>query len=169
MKQVISSPDALARHWKRLYAPIAEELPALAAAHRGRYEGVGLRELAGEMTDQVRSSRRLALQETAFAALPRPVLTPREANSRLVRGAVEAVPVEQIAHRVLAVGLVPYPPGIPLLAAGEDAGAADGAHLTYLAALRDWDRRFPGFEHEVHGLWVEEGVAKVYCVREESS
>ena len=150
-------------------APIAEELPALAAAHRGRYEGVGLRELAGEMTDQVRSSRRLALQETAFAALPRPVLTPREANSRLVRGAVEAVPVEQIAHRVLAVGLVPYPPGIPLLAAGEDAGAADGAHLTYLAALRDWDRRFPGFEHEVHGLWVEEGVAKVYCVREESS
>jgi lysine decarboxylase/arginine decarboxylase len=147
-------------------APVAEELPGLAAAHGDRYRGVGLLRLAGEMADQVRASRRLALQEEALTALPRSVLTPREAHTRLVRGAVEAVPADRLAHRVLAVGLVPYPPGIPLLAAGEDAGAADGAHLAYLAALRDWDRRFPGFEHEVHGLWEDDGVAKAYCVRE---
>jgi len=52
--------------------------------------------------------------------------------------------------------------------AARPSGAADGAHLSYLATLRDWDRQFPGFENEVHGLWEEDGVAKVYCVREES-
>ncbi len=35
MKQVIQSPDALARHWKRLYAPIAEELAAAEELLRG--------------------------------------------------------------------------------------------------------------------------------------
>jgi lysine decarboxylase/arginine decarboxylase len=145
-------------------APLADELPALVAAHPGAYEGLGLRGLAERMHAQVSESRRLALQEAAFAELPRPVLSPREAHSRLVRGEVEAVPAGRLAGRVLAVGLVPYPPGIPLLAPGESAGSADGAHLAYLAALRDWDRRFPGFSHEVHGQWEEGGDAMTYCV-----
>lgn len=147
-------------------APVAEALPQLADAHAGRYAGVGLRDLAEEMCAQVRDSRRLALQEAACAALPRQVFTPAEAYARLVRGEVEAVSVERLAHRVLAVALVPYPPGIPLIMPGENAGAAVGPHLAYLGALREWDRRFPGFAHEVLGLEEEGGEAKAFCLQE---
>jgi arginine/lysine/ornithine decarboxylase len=35
---------------------------------------------------------------------------------------------------------------------GENAGALDRPLLSYLAALEDYDRRFPGFEHDIHGV-----------------
>lgn len=49
-----------------------------------------------------------------------------------------------MANRVVASGVVPYPPGIPLLMPGENAGPADGIYLSYLRSLQAWDRRFPG-------------------------
>jgi arginine decarboxylase len=35
---------------------------------------------------------------------------------------------------------------------GESAGAADEPLLEYLAALEAFDKRFPGFEHDIHGV-----------------
>ena len=48
--------------------------------------------------------------------------------------------------------VVPYPPGIPILMPGESTGAADGPLLQYLSALEAFDKRFPGFEHDIHGV-----------------
>ena len=48
--------------------------------------------------------------------------------------------------------VVPYPPGIPILMPGESCGAADGPLLQYLSALETFDKRFPGFEHDIHGV-----------------
>jgi arginine decarboxylase len=71
------------------------------------------------------------------------------------------------------VGLQPYPPGIPILLPGEDAGPADGPFLSYLRMLTEWDAAFPGFEHEIEGT-VHDGGAPpghagpqyaAYCVR----
>jgi arginine decarboxylase len=55
-------------------------------------------------------------------------------------------------RKVASTGVVPCQPGIPLLMPGENAGPADGVYLSYLRALQAWDRRFPGFEHENHGV-----------------
>lgn len=73
--------------------------------------------------------------------------------------------LDQFAHRVAAAGIVPYPPGIPMLMPGESAGPADGPFVGYLRALRDWDRRFPGFGHETHGVEVEDGEYYAYFLR----
>ncbi len=59
---------------------------------------------------------------------------------------------------------MPYPPGIPLLMPGENAGPAGGPVLGYLKALEAYDRRFPGFAHDTHGVEVEDGTYRVYCL-----
>ena len=71
------------------------------------------------------------------------------------------------AGRTLATGVVPYPPGIPLLMPGENAGPADGPVLGYLNALQEFDRRFPGFEHDNHGVEVIDGTYHLYCVKQD--
>ena len=95
--------------------------------------------------------------QAAFSSLPTPKMTPAVAYRRLVRNDVERVSLDAFAHRVAATGIVPYPPGIPMLMPGESAGPADGPFVGYLRALRDWDRHFPGFGHETHGVEMEEG------------
>jgi arginine decarboxylase len=144
--------------------PLALALPALAAAYPERYAGAGLRDLADEMFAYVRASRQLQLQAAAFSTLPVPATTPVDAYRRLVRGAVEAVPLDEMAGRVVATAVVPYPPGIPMLMPGEHAGEAGGPYLGYLRAIEDFDGRFPGFAHETHGVQRIEGRAYVYCL-----
>lgn len=61
--------------------------------------------------------------------------------------------------------MVPYPPGIPMLMPGENAGEADGPLLGYLKALEEFDKRFPGFAHDTHGVVVEEERYKVLCIK----
>jgi len=62
--------------------------------------------------------------------------------------------------------VVPYPPGIPLLMPGERAGAGDGPILGYLKALQDFDRKFPGFGYDIHGVRRGTGGGyEVMCVQ----
>ena len=82
-------------------------------------------------------------------------MTPRQAYRQLVLNEVEKVPLDGLADRVVATGVVPYPPGIPMLMPGESAGAADGPYLSYLRALQSWDKRFPGF-----GTDIKAGIIK---------
>ena len=70
--------------------------------------------------------------------------------------------------RVTGVLLTPYPPGIPLLIPGERFNATI---VSYLKFAREFNRMFPGFETDIHGL--VEGVAAdggasyfVDCVRD---
>ena len=115
----------------------------------------------------MKRSDQLELQAKAFSHLPQPVLTPNQTYQRLVHDEVEQVPLEAMANRVVASGVVPYPPGIPLLMPGENAGPADGMYLSYLRALQAWDRLFPGFEHENHGVENIDGTYFVYCLKTE--
>jgi arginine/lysine/ornithine decarboxylase len=93
-------------------------------------------------------------------------MLPAEAYRALVRNEVERVKLDELANRVVATSVVPYPPGIPMMMPGEDTGGADGPHIGYLKALRDWDRRFPGFAHETHGVEVKGGEHYLYCVKQ---
>ena len=93
-------------------------------------------------------------------------MTPAEAFQRSLHDEAELVALDEMAGRVAAVGVVPYPPGIPLLMPGERAGGADGPFLSYLRALEAWDERFPGFTHEIHGVDSSEGRYRVSCLKE---
>jgi arginine decarboxylase len=141
--------------FKRSYdenTPLRVALPTLAAAHPGRYGDLGLADLCSQMHDALRAGRMPALLDSAFDLLPEAKLTPADAYRRLVRGRSERLPLTAMAERTATVMVVPYPPGIPILMPGESAGAADGPLLEYLAALETFDKRFPGFEHDIHGV-----------------
>src|ERR1041385_7791014 len=130
--------------------PLAEVLPDVLHANPDTYRGLALRDLAAQMFDTLRETQQTRWLAEAFSTLPTPAMTPSAAYQRLVRDQIEHVSLSQLAGRVLATSVVPYPPGIPMLMPGEATGAADGPYLSYLRALASWDRRFPGFGHDTH-------------------
>jgi arginine decarboxylase len=148
-----------------LNARLSEVLPDLASAHPGTYGDLGLRDLADQMFDQLRQSRQTHWLGEAFAALPRPAMSPQDAYQRLLRGQIESVALEDLADRISATSVVPHPPGMPMLMPGENTGSADGPYLSYLRALVAWDARFPGFPHHTHGLETRSGTHYVQCLK----
>jgi len=117
------------------------------------------------MFAQMKETNQLKVQDAAFSTLPVPVLTPADTYSKLVHNEVEYVAVDKMANRIVATGVVPYPPGIPMLMPGENIGGNDSPYLGYLRALQAWDRRFPGFGHETHGVENKDGTYYVYCLK----
>jgi arginine decarboxylase len=146
-------------------APLEIATPALVAQWPKRYGRLGLRDLATEMHEQIRSSRQMAWQAQAVRELPVPRILPSQAYQKLVRNEIELVSLDELADRTVATGVVPYPPGIPLLMPGESAGPASGPYLMYLKALELWDRRFPGFEHDTHGIDHVDGQYFISCCK----
>jgi arginine decarboxylase len=104
-------------------------------------------------------------QAAAFGNLPTPVMPPRAANAKLMAGEVELLPLDAMPGRTIAVGAIPYPPGIPILMPGENIGPADGPWLTFLRAMEDWGREFPGFEKIVEGAVVQDGRYHFWCIK----
>jgi arginine decarboxylase len=146
--------------------PLEQCLPDLLAAAPGAYAGMGLKDLAGRMFRHMKESRMSQLQGQAFCALPRPQMLPRRANGMLMAGDAELLPVDILANRVAGVGIIPYPPGIPIVMPGENFGPADGPWLSYIRALQEWGRTFPGFEKEVEGTVVIDGAYQAWALKE---
>ena len=146
-------------------APLAEVLPNIVAAAPARYEGMGLKDLGDALWAHMRKSRQGHWQAQAYATLPKPAMTPRVAFQKLMAGTVEKVPVDKIANRVVAVGVIPYPPGIPIVMPGENIGSNDGPWITYLKTLQEYGHRFPGFAKEVEGAEEHDGVYHIYCMK----
>jgi len=150
-------------------APLSEVLPHLVTNHGSVYGALGLKDLADQMFAQLRESKQTHWLAEAFSTLPTPVMSPNVAFQYLVRDEIEHVPLDQLADRVLATSVVPYPPGIPMLMPGESTGPNDGPYLGYLRALAAWDKRFPGFGHDTHGVENRDGVYYVQCLRKAAS
>ena len=146
-------------------APIEQVFPQLASSEPKVYGSIGLRDLADQMFAQLRDSKQTHWLAEAFSTLPKLVMTPSDAYQHLVRDEIEHVPLDKLANRVLATSVVPYPPGIPMLMPGESTGASDGPYLGYLKALASWDKLFPGFGHDTHGIENRDGVQYVQCLK----
>ncbi|MGV8920876.1 MAG: Orn/Lys/Arg decarboxylase N-terminal domain-containing protein [Pseudomonas sp.] len=140
-------------------------LPGLAQSYPQRYKGMGLKDLADQIFKAMGDHRTTANMALAFGTLPQAEFSPVEAYEKLVRGETESVTLEEAAGRIVATGIVPYPPGIPLLMPGENMGAADGPYLSYLKALESFDQSFPGFTHDTHGIEVDEGVQRLIVLK----
>jgi arginine decarboxylase len=154
--------------FKRAYdrnAPLAHVMPKVAAAAPERYAGMGVKDLGDEMWAVLREGRMGHFEAQAYAQLPVPEMPPRRAFQKLMAGEVDLVPVSEMASRVVTVGVIPYPPGIPIVMPGENIGPDDGAWLSFMRVLHDWGHRFPGFAKEVEGTIEIDGVAHVYCLK----
>ena len=149
--------------FKRSYdanLPLSQVLPTIAKSG-GQYQGMGLRDLCDALHGCYRDNAMAKALKAMYTALPEVAIKPADAYDRLVRGEVEAVPVEALEGRIAAVMLVPYPPGIPLIMPGERFTPATRSILDYLSFARTFDKAFPGFDIDVHGLQVE---GERYCV-----
>ncbi|MEH0416287.1 Orn/Lys/Arg decarboxylase N-terminal domain-containing protein [Streptomyces sp. B21-083] len=161
--------DAL-MDFKALYdedAPLDRVLPALVAEHPRHYAGQTLRDLCRHMHDHLRSARLVDLLDTAFQQLPEPVAPPQLCYQRLIRGGTHRVRLVDAPGQVAAAMVTVTPPGIPVLMPGESVGAPDGPLLRYLTALESFDRRFPGFRSETHGVTLDPdtGDYLIECMR----
>ncbi len=145
--------------------PLEQALPPLMAQYGERYAGMGLRGLCDSMFAAMVELNTTRLMGAAYSVLPRPAMSPVDAYEHLVKNNVERVTLGRLENRILATGVVPYPPGIPLLMPGENAGPAGGPMIGYLKALEAFDLRFPGFVHDTHGVEVEDGAYGVLVVR----
>ena len=133
-------------------APLTRVLPALAEAHPQAYSALGLRELCSAIHAAYRAHDFPRAQKDMYTTLPEMVMPPAEAYERLVRGAVEPVEIDALMGRTVAVMIVPYPPGIPVVMPGERITNSTSAVRSYLTDARAFDARFPGFETDIHGL-----------------
>ena len=146
-------------------ASLEKTIPNLVKSNPDRYLGMGLKDLCSEMFEAMKTLKTTKLLAEAFSVLPVPDMTPTKAYEHLVRNNIESVALDQAANRTLATGIVPYPPGIPLLMPGENAGPADGPILGYLNALQEFDRKFPCFGHDNHGVDLINGSYVISVVK----
>ncbi|MFD3728871.1 Orn/Lys/Arg decarboxylase N-terminal domain-containing protein [Streptomyces sp. NPDC058671] len=150
-------------------APLERVLPTLTAEYPDRYTGLTLKQLCRQMHEHLTRAELIDALDAAFRHLPEPVLPPQYCYQQLIRGGTERVPVGKAADRVAAAMVTVTPPGIPVLMPGESTGTSDGPLLRYLRALEDFDRRFPGFHSETHGVTLEPrtGDYLIECLRQE--
>jgi arginine decarboxylase len=148
-------------NFKDLYksnAPLTRVLPALAASHPEAYGTMGLRELCDQVHQVYRQDNLALAQREMYTMLPEMAMRPADAYEDLVRGRVETVEIDHLMGRTLAVMVVPYPPGIPVIMPGERITPATKSIHDYLLYAREFDRKFPGFETDIHGLRFEHGA-----------
>jgi arginine decarboxylase len=145
--------------------PLATALPKVVAAAPERYKNMGLHDLGDEIWQHMRESRQGHWQAQAYSRLPTPKMPPREAFRRLMRGEAEALPLEKMANRIVGVGVIPYPPGIPVVMPGENIGGMNEPWIKFIRGLEEWGERFPGFEGELEGAELRNGKYYIYCLR----
>ena len=144
--------------FKRLYdtnALLDDALPELVQRFPGRYRERTLKELCDEMH---RAMIELDLAGLVNAACDEdfdPVLTPAQTYQKLVRRETESIRFKEMAGRIAAVMLVPYPPGIPMSMPGERLGGPESPVIKLILAMEEFGKRFPGFEREVHGIELD--------------
>ncbi len=153
------------KHFYDNNTPVEDVLPDLAASYPKTYSGMGIRDLGDEMFSYLKRETPGDKLNAAFSSLPTPVLTPRDAYMKIVSNSVEMVPSHQLAGRVTANSIIPYPPGIPMLMSGENFGDKNSPQIGYLKSLETWDHQFPGFEHVTEGTEVIDGTYYVMCVK----
>lgn len=133
-------------------APLSRALPALCEAHPEAYGAMGLKDLCAAMHIEYCERNFAQAQHDMYTTLPEMRMTPSDAYNALIRGGVESVEIDELMGRTVAVMLVPYPPGIPVIMPGERITEATRAIQDYLLHARAFDRLFPGFETDIHGL-----------------
>jgi Arginine/lysine/ornithine decarboxylases len=152
-------------------SPLEQVMPDLVDSHGEHYSSMGLKDLAEEMHQDMLATKMLHNMDAAYTLLPDPVSSPRATFASLVKGEIEQIAVRDMVDRTVAVQIVPYPPGIPLMMPGEKAGNDKKAIVDYLLAMEAFDGRFPGFEHDNHGVEIERDsqgrpTYKVYVVKQ---
>jgi arginine decarboxylase len=124
-------------------------------AKNPRYEKVGLRDLCQQIHNIYRQFDVAKVTTEMYLSTIETAMTPADAWAKMAHREIERVSIDDIAGRVTAMLVTPYPPGIPLMVPGE---RFNQTIINYLKFTRAFNGQFPGFETDVHGL-VRETIA----------
>ena len=128
-----------------------------------QYERVGLRDLAQQIHEEYKLHDVARVTTEMYLSDMVPVMKPSDAFECLAHRKVDRVPIDELEGRVTTMLVTPYPPGIPLLIPGE---RFNRAIVEYLQFARSFNKRFPGFDTDVHGLFIDdENRYFVDCVK----
>jgi arginine decarboxylase len=145
--------------------PLWRILPEFIAKHP-RYEKIGLRDLCNEIHGIYKANDVARLTTEMYLSDMVPAMKPSDAFAKMAHGEIDRLRIDELEGRATAVLLTPYPPGIPLLIPGE---RFNKTIVDYLRFARDFNKRFPGFETDIHGLVSSEvdgqRVYYVDCVK----
>lgn len=148
-----------------LNKPLESCMPIFLQENKGYYKGLGLKDLVKKMYTSMKDLKLTKKLKDAFSMLPIPDCSPLQAYENLVRGNVESVKLNDVGGRTVATGVIPYPPGIPVVLSGENIGSKDGPIVAYLKALEAFDNEFSGFKHDIHGIEIENNEYKIMCLK----
>ena len=161
--------------FKKLYdtdVPLEAVFPELVQNYPERYKGETLKTHCESMHSYLREHKVMELMHRAFETIPVPSMLPAQAATHVVQGNVEMVDVSKLHNRTVAVMLVPYPPGIPVMMGGETVSGNAVAVAEYLIAREDFENTFPGYEGDIHGITREQRgnrtVFRTLCIKEEA-
>eukprot|EP00026_Physarum_polycephalum_P002601 Phypoly_transcript_02608.p1 GENE.Phypoly_transcript_02608~~Phypoly_transcript_02608.p1 ORF type:complete len:838 (+),score=132.64 Phypoly_transcript_02608:48-2561(+) len=133
-------------------------------AHIQKFKNVTLPEFAAQMHQFFVDKNLVQVLHNVYESLPPYVMIPAEAHKKQVHGEAILVKLSELVDRVCAVMVVPYPPGIPVVMPGE---RFTRKVVDFLLMEEEFDRLFPGFETEIHGVARNEnGEYAIYCVEE---
>ena len=145
--------------------PLWRVLPEFIAKNP-RYEKIGLRDLCDQIHGIYKANDVARLTTEMYLSSMVPAMKPSDAFAKMAHGEIDRVSIDDLEGRVTAVLLTPYPPGIPLLIPGE---VFNKTIVDYLKFARDFNKKFPGFETDIHGLVAEkidgDRVYYVDCVK----
>ncbi|MNE71980.1 Lysine decarboxylase, constitutive [compost metagenome] len=141
-------------------------LPEFVAKHP-QYERMGLRDLCDAIHSVYKANVVARVTTEMYLSDMEPAMKPSDAWAMMAHREIERVPVDDLEGRVTAILLTPYPPGIPLLIPGE---RFNRTIVQYLKFAREFNKLFPGFETDIHGLVEDEVDGKtayfVDCVKQ---
>jgi arginine decarboxylase len=141
--------------------PMWRILPEFAAKYP-KYERVGLHDLSQQIHDAYKTNNIAKMTTEMYLSDMQPAMKPSDAFAKMAHDEIERVEIDQLEGRITAVLLTPYPPGIPLLIPGE---RFNKTIVDYLKFARDFNKKFPGFETDIHGLVSDkENGERVYHV-----
>lgn len=131
-------------------------LPSLYSEAPEFYKEMRIQTLAENIHQCVMHHNLPDLMYRAFDVLPEMVVTPYQAFHQELKGETEEVYLEEVAGRVNANMILPYPPGVPLVMPGEMITEQSLPVLEFLQMLCEIGARFPGFETDIHGAYRQE-------------
>ncbi len=147
--------------------PLWRILPEFIAKNP-QYEKIGLRDLCDQIHGIYKANDVARLTTEMYLSDMVPAMKPSDAFAKMAHGEIDRLRIDELEGRATAVLLTPYPPGIPLLIPGE---RFNKTIVDYLRFARDFNKKFPGFETDIHGLVSAEVDGKrmyyVDCVRQD--
>ncbi len=150
-------------------APMTEVFPDLATSYPEAYGSIGLKDHALALHKFIKESKLLDKMQQAFEVIPDQAMKPADAYHAVVKKNVEYVLLDDMAGRIPAVMLVPYPPGIPIVMGGEILNDKAAPILEYLKVREAFENKFPGYEGDIHGVEREKvnGLTKFksFCIK----